>query len=305
MKQLQMKSNLLLLLTAFIWGCAFVAQSAGMEHIGPFTFNMTRNIIGCIFLIPCIIVLDRLAKQKPSFWGAAQSPNERKTLIIGGIFTGLILGVASALQQFGIQFTTVGKAGFITALYIVIVPLLGLFIGKKVRLFVWLGVGLAVIGMYLLCITEDFTIGTGDLAVLICAIIFSFHILVIDHFSPKTDGVRMSCIQFLVAGLLNGIFVLVAESPTLGAILSAWGPILYAGILSSGVAYTLQIIGQKNTNPTLASLILSLESVFAMIAGWIILGEQLSLREWWGCILVFTAIIFAQIPPRKKDNAHF
>ena len=301
MKQSQTKSNLLLLLTAFIWGCAFVAQSAGMEHIGPFTFNMVRNIIGCIFLIPCIIVLDRLAKQKPSIWGAAKTSLERKTLIIGGICTGLILGVASALQQFGIQFTTVGKAGFITALYIVIVPLLGLFIGKKVRLFVWFGVCLAVIGMYLLCITENFTIGIGDLAVLICAVIFSFHILVIDHFSPKTDGVRMSCIQFLVAGLLNGIFVLVAESPTLSAIFSAWGPILYAGILSSGVAYTLQIIGQKNTNPTLASLILSLESVFAMIAGWIILGEQLSPREWMGCILVFAAIIFAQIPPRKKS----
>ena len=300
MKHSQTKSNLLLLLTSFIWGCAFVAQSAGMEHIGPFTFNMVRNIIGCIFLIPCIIVLDRLAKQKPSIWGAAKTSLERKTLIVGGICTGLILGVASALQQFGIQFTTVGKAGFITALYIVIVPLLGLFIGKKVRLFVWFGVGLAVIGMYLLCITENFTIGIGDLAVLICAVIFSFHILVIDHFSPKTDGVRMSCIQFLVAGLLNGIFVLIAESPTFSAILSAWGPILYAGILSSGVAYTLQIIGQKNTNPTLASLILSLESVFAMIAGWIILGEQLSPREWIGCILVFAAIIFAQIPPRKK-----
>lgn len=300
MKHSQTKSNLLLLLTAFIWGCAFVAQSAGMEHIGPFTFNMVRNIIGCIFLIPCIILLDRLAKQKPSIWGAAKTSLERETLIIGGICTGLILGVASALQQFGIQFTTVGKAGFITALYIVIVPLLGLFIGKKVRLFVWFGVGLAVIGMYLLCITENFTIGIGDLAVLICAVIFSFHILVIDHFSPKTDGVRMSCIQFLVAGLLNGIFVLIAESPTFSAILSAWGPILYAGILSSGVAYTLQIIGQKNTNPTLASLILSLESVFAMIAGWIILGEQLSPREWIGCILVFAAIIFAQIPPRKK-----
>ena len=300
MKHSQTKSNLLLLLTSFIWGCAFVAQSAGMEHIGPFTFNMVRNIIGCIFLIPCIIVLDRLAKRKPSIWGAAKTSLERKTLIVGGICTGLILGVASALQQFGIQFTTVGKAGFITALYIVIVPLLGLFIGKKIRLFVWFGVGLAVIGMYLLCITENFTIGIGDLAVLICAVIFSFHILVIDHFSPKTDGVRMSCIQFLVAGLLNGIFVIFAESPTFSAILSAWGPILYAGILSSGVAYTLQIIGQKNTNPTLASLILSLESVFAMIAGWMILGEQLSTREWIGCILVFAAIIFAQIPPRKK-----
>ena len=215
--------------------------------------------------------------------------------------------MASSFQQIGIGYTTVGKAGFITALYIIIVPILGIFLKKKVPLAVWLSVFIAAVGMYLLCITEKFTIGMGDLLMLACAFCFSAHILVIDHFSPHVDGVRMSCIQFFTCSLLSAVAMFLFEKPNLPDILSAWLPILYAGVLSSGVGYTLQIIAQKNTNPTVASLLMSLESVFAVLAGWVLLGQKLSLRELLGCVLVFAAILLAQLAPNlfqgKKAKA--
>lgn len=306
MKKTTWRNPLLLLLTAVIWGVAFVAQSVGMDYVGPFTFNFVRCIIGGAVLIPCIFLLDHIrgseetdaqSQKAAGIQGQkATGTKSQKTavytwhqreLYIGGICCGIALFAASNLQQFGIKYTTVGKAGFITAMYIVIVPLLGIFLKKAVGLQIWISVILAVAGLYLLCITEGFSIGGGDLLVMLCAVVFSLHILIIDYFSPRVDGVRMSCIQFFVCGLLSGIGMLFTEHFDLGAILQAWVPILYAGVLSCGVAYTLQIVGQKGMNPTVASLILSLESVVSVLAGWLLLGQKLSVRELSGCVLMF------------------
>ena len=289
-----MKNNILLVLTALIWGCAFVAQSVGMDYVGPFTFNMARFLIGAIVLLPVIWFMDRQRKT------GAEKDAGQKTLIIGGICCGIALAVASTLQQWGILFTTVGKAGFITAMYIVIVPLLGIFIGKKVRPLIIGCVAIAVVGFYFLCMTESLRLGLGDFLVLLCAIAFSIHILVIDHFSPKVDGVKMSAIQFLTAAIISAVPTLLWEQPVFTEILQAWQPVLYAGVMSCGVAYTLQIIAQKNADPTVASLLLSLESVFSVLAGWVLLGQGLSLKEMFGCVLIFCAIILAQLPEKKK-----
>ena len=288
-----MKNNILLVLTALIWGCAFVAQSVGMDYVGPFTFNMARFLIGAVVLLPVIWFMDRQRKT------GAEKGAGQKTLIIGGICCGIALAVASTLQQWGILFTTVGKAGFITAMYIVIVPLLGIFIGKKVRPLIIGCVAIAVVGFYFLCMTESLRLGLGDFLVLLCAIAFSIHILVIDHFSPKVDGVKMSAIQFLTAAIISAVPTLLWEQPVLTEILQAWQPVLYAGVMSCGVAYTLQIIAQKNADPTVASLLLSLESVFSVLAGWVLLGQELSLKELFGCVLIFCAIILAQLPEKK------
>ena len=227
--------------------------------------------------------------------------DDSKTLLIGGLCCGLALGVASCLQQVGMQYTTVGKAGFITAMYIVIVPILGLFFHKKVGVKLWISVVVAMFGLYLLCMSGSLQLQKGDLLVLLCALAFSGHIMVIDHFSPKVDGVQMSCIQFFVASLFSMVCMLGAEGvPVAGDVFQSWAPILYAGILSSGVGYTLQIVGQKGVNPTIASLILSLESVMSVLAGWLFLHQGMSGREILGCVLMFVAIILAQLPERKK-----
>ena len=289
------RNSLLLLLTATIWGVAFVAQSVSMDYIGGFTFNAVRNIIGAIALLPVIWGLGKTRS------ASEQTPSDRKTLITGGICCGILLCLASNFQQFGIKYTTVGKAGFITACYIIIVPVIGIFLKKKCSPFIWIAVILSLCGLYLLCLTpgEGFAIGKGELLVLICAVLFSLHILVIDHFSPLVDGVKMSCIQFLVCGILSGLPALLFESPDLAGILAAKVPILYAGVRSCGVAYTLQIVGQKGMNPTVASLILSLESCISVLAGWLILGQNLSGREIFGCVLMFGAIILAQLPQKN------
>ena len=301
-QQIPLKNSLLLLLTAAIWGIAFVAQSEGGNAVGPLTFNATRNIIGALVLIPVIFLLKKINPQSSSD-SAKNSPqacpSNTKTLITGGIACGICLCLASNFQQFGIQYTSVGKAGFLTACYIIIVPILGLFMKKKCSPFIWVAVAMALIGLYLLCITDSFSMGKGDILVLICAILFSLHILVIDHFSPKVDGVKMSCIQFLVCGILTAIPAAILEHPHLSAFAGAWGAILYAGIMSCGVAYTLQILGQKNMNPTVASLILSLESCISVLAGWIILGQRLSTREIIGCVVMFGAIVLAQLPQKE------
>lgn len=302
------KNAILLILTAFIWGTAFVAQSVGMDYLGPFTFNGVRSLIGGAALLPCIWFLGVLngkdtagkdADGKPD--EKASVPSGRKELVLGGIACGVLLFGASSLQQLGIQYTTAGKAGFITACYIVIVPVLGVFLGKRIGWKVWLAVATALVGLYFLCITEKFTIGKGDVLIFVCAIVFSLHILVIDYFSPKVDGVKMSCIQFLVCGIMSLPFMFALETPKAGAMLEGWMPLLYAGVLSCGVAYTLQIIGQKNVHPAIASLILSLESCFSVLAGWIVLGERLSAKESIGCVLMFAAIILAQLPERKLN----
>lgn len=299
------KNTFLLFLTAFIWGVAFVAQSVGMDYVGPWTFNASRFIIGAVFLIPCIAFLDGLKKKEAASSGISSeesAPKDTKTLLIGGLCCGIAIAVASTLQQYGISMTTVGKAGFITALYIVIVPILGIFLKKKPRLIIWVSVVLALAGLYFLCMTDSLSFSKGDTMVLLCALVFSLHILIIDYFSPKVDGVRMSCIQFFVASIICGIPALILEHPQFSSLVAAWAPILYAGILSCGVAYTLQIVAQKNYDPTIASLILSLESVFSVLAGWVILHQALSPREILGCVLVFIAIILVQLPEKKKSS---
>lgn len=293
----RMYSNLMLGLAAFIWGVAFVAQSVGMEYVGPFTFNATRFLIGGVVLIPCILFLGgRHSASQKGQPEHKQQKNSSRIGITGGICCGIALFAGSSLQQLGIMHTTVGKAGFITALYIVIVPVLGIFVKKKVGWTVWISVVTATIGMYLLCMTEGFHVGKGDLYLFFGAIAFSFHILVIDYFSPKADGVFISCVQFFTAGVLAFLVMMFTEQPSLSSILKAWLPIGYAGVMSCGVAYTLQVVGQKNTDPTVAALILSLESAFSLLAGWVILGQKLSPKELFGCVLVFCAILLAQVP---------
>ena len=297
-ESIPVRNSLLLLLTATIWGVAFVAQSVSMDYIGGFTFNAVRNLIGALTLLPVIWGLGKT--KAPEEKKRIQASSDRKTLITGGICCAILLCFASNFQQFGIKYTSVGKAGFITACYIVIVPIIGIFLKKKCSPFIWIAVILSLCGLYLLCLTpgEGFAIGKGELLVLICAFLFSLHILTIDHFSPLVDGVKMSCIQFLVCGILSGIPALIFESPDLAGIFAAKIPVLYAGVMSCGVAYTLQIVGQKNMNPTVASLILSLESCISVIAGWLILVQNLSSREIFGCVLMFGAIILAQLPQK-------
>lgn len=308
MKSLQIRHSLILLLTAIIWGVAFVAQSVGMDYVGPFTFICVRSLIGGVVLIPCIAFLEKLNKQSKSHKeeGAEKSKNmvppNNRMLFIGGVCCGLALCFASCFQQFGILYTSVGKAGFLTAFYIIIVPILGLFFGKKCGPFIWIGVLLALAGLYFLCMTESLRLGTGDILVFICACLFSIHILVIDYFTQYADGVKMSCIQFFICGILSGIAMLIFEKPEPVQLLAAWKPILYAGVLSSGAGYTLQIVGQKDMNPTVASLILSLESVVSVLAGMLLLNQHLTSRELLGCALMFTAIILAQLPQKKPHN---
>lgn len=304
MKKMTGKNTLMLLLTAFIWGSAFVAQSVGMDYIGPFTFSCVRSFIGGVFLIPCIWFLDkwRAKNSGAEEQKTAATKEEKKMILRGGICCGLALCVATNLQQIGMQYTTVGKAGFITALYIVLVPIFGIFLKKKVGARIWVSVVISVAGLYLLCITDKLVLGKGDTLVLLCAVVFSIHILVIDYFSPRADGVRIACIQFFVTGILSAIPMFLFEAPHLADICAAAIPVLYAGVLSSGVAYTLQIVAQKDADPTVASLILSLESVFSVLGGWIILGQKLSTREVTGCILMFAAIILAQLPTKPENK---
>ena len=303
----KLRNDLMLLLAALIWGASFVAQRAGMEYIGPFTFNGIRCFVGALVLIPVILFMDaqrkkRNIEEETIPLTRAELLQDRKTLLLSGLSCGLILFIASSFQQFGLVYTTAGKGGFITALYIVLVPILGLFLKRKVRPVLWFCVALATVGLYLLCIKEGFSIGKGDLLVLISAFGYSVHILTIDYFSPKTHGVKMSAIQFFISGVLSVPCMILFETINWANILDCWLPILYSGVLSCGVAYTLQIVAQKNTEPTVASLILSLESVFALLAGMLLLKEQISVQEAIGCIIMFSAILFSQLPSREKTT---
>ena len=295
------RNSFLLVLTAFIWGIAFVAQSTGGNAVGPYTFNCIRSVIGGTVLLPVIRLSDRLhwSRKKPV------SREDRRILLAGGVACGIALSIASNLQQLGIYMgSPVGKAGFLTACYMLLVPILGLFLKKKCSWNIWLGIAIAVTGLYLLCIQGSFSILFSDLLLLLCALSFAVQILIIDHYADRVDGVRMSCIQFFVSGTISAIPMFfvdmgrsaseIAEWSSALADPSAWIPILYAGILSCGVAYTLQIIGQRGMNPTVASLLMSLESVFSVLAGWILLKEALSGREILGCILIFIAVVLAQ-----------
>lgn len=307
MKTKKIKNSILLILTAFIWGVAFVAQSEGGDAVGPYTFNSVRMILGGTALLPVILLMDRL---RPSL-KRPQTAQQKKELFLGGISCGVLLFAGSTLQQMGLFLgTQAGKAGFLTACYILMVPLIGIFLHKKCGWNVWIGVVLALAGLYLLCIKDSFTLQLSDGLVLLCAVAFSLHILVVDHFAPKVDGVRMSCIQFFTCGIVGIVPMIFAE---MGgsmeslhqwargfASLDAWIPILYAGLFSCGIAYTLQIFGQEGLNPTVASLLMSLESVFSVLAGWLILKETLSAKELWGCVLLFVAILLAQVDFGRK-----
>lgn len=326
LKTHKVRNTILLLLTALIWGVAFVAQSVSMDYIEPLTFICLRSLIGGIVLLPCIWVFDHLDGKKRDVdkeergmdadrSGSGSTPAATKTagktyrwwtdrkLLLGGVVCGLFLFAANCFQQTGIQYTTVGKAGFITSFYIIIVPLMGIFLKRYCGILTWVAVVIALAGLYFLCMNEELQLQTGDFLILISAFLFAGQIMAIDYFNTFLDGVKMSCIQFFTGAVLGCIGMLLFENPQLSLIFDAAVPVLYTGVMSTGVAYTLQIIGQKGMNPTMAALILSLESVFSALSGFVILRQVLSGRELLGCVLMFAAIILAQLPDfHRKDH---
>ena len=297
----KMQSNILLLLTAIIWGSAFVAQKSGMDYVEPFTFNGIRTFIGGLVLIPVIFFMEK--KNPPEEISREEKTKKNKELLIGGICCGLALFAASSLQQFGVSYTTAGKAGFITTLYVVFVPIISVLLRKKVRPIMWLCVAMGAVGLYLLCMTDaSFRLTFGDTLVLLCAVAFAVHILTVDHFSPKMDGIKLSCIQFLTVGIVSMVFMFIFEHPDIHAILDCAVPILYAGMLSCGLGYTFQVVAQKHAEPTVASLLMSLESVFAVVFGALLLHETMSMRELSGCLIIFIAVIISQLPEKKPQK---
>ena len=298
MERQKLFGNALLLLTAFIWGSAFVAQSIGMDHISTFTFTTLRSFIGGIALLPVVWLFTKNAKKR----GIQKPQGKKYDLLIASFLSGLFLCIGTNLQQIGLIYTTASKAGFITALYIVLVPIFGIFLKKKIGLSVWISVLLATCGLYFLCMNESLSLNIGDFFVFCCAFAFSAQIMVVDHYIHRVDSIRLACNQLFVCGALALVPMLVLEVPSWEAINNAWLPILYAGVLSSGVAYTLQIFGQRYTEPAVASLLMSFESVFAAISGFVVLHELLSGRELFGCVLMFLAIILAQLPSKKSAN---
>ncbi len=301
MKNQKLKGNLLLFLAAFIWGTSFIAQSKGVENISPVAFNGIRSLLGAAVLLPAILLLDAGKKKKGILVQRVD-----KNLLLGGILCGVFLCLATTVQTAGMVYTSPGKAGFLTALYMIFVPIVGIFTGKKLRPIILISVLVATVGLYLMCIDETLSINKGDVMVLICSLLFTGHILVIDYFSPKVDGVKLSCLQFFVCGILNLITMFLFEEPELTPILNCWASIGYSGIMSCGVAYTLQIVGQKYTDPTSASILMSLESVFATLStvvlvacGWSLTGGAMGGREIWGCVLMFVAILLVQLPEKQ------
>lgn len=302
MKQNKLIGPVLLVIAAFIWGSAFVAQSEGAKHLGPFTFLCLRSFLGTAVLLPVIFATDMSKKKKGTL--VKSTKKDIRALIVGGITCGIVLFAASACQQIGLdKGTEPGKAGFITALYILLVPVFSLFLGKKIRPVIWGCVGISVIALYLLCVKEDNSIVPADLFVLLCAALYAVHILVIDKVAPDIDGVKLSAMQFFVAAVICIVPALLFEKASAESIKAAAGSIAYAGIMSSGIAFTFQIIAQKRTEPTLASMLMSLESVFAVLTSLVILGQLPSLREGIGCVLMFIAIIVAQLPEKKTLDA--
>jgi len=283
------RSNILLLITSVIWGFAFVAQSLGSKYVGAFTFNGIRFALGCISLIPLILYFDKRKKI------VSEIKMPAKEIIVYGMLIGLALFAAATLQQVGIAYTTAGKAGFITGLYMVLVPLFGIFLKQKIGKNAWVGVALAVIGLYLLSINEAFRIGYGDLLELMGAVFWAVHILTIDHFIKKVDPLKLACVQFATCSILSLITAVIFEPISISGISNALIPILYGGLLSVGVAYTLQVVAQKDAKPSHAAIILSMESVFSAIGGALLLGENLSLRGYIGCALILAGILTSQI----------
>lgn len=297
------KHSLLLVFVALIWGAAFVAQSEGGNAMGPYTFNCIRCLIAALVMSPTIFLFDRIKiSQKP------KDKEEKKLLIKAGVLSGIALFAATNLQQIGVFLgNSVGKAGFLTSCYVIGVPILGLFLKRKSGINVWVGVGLTIIGLYLLCINGEFRIEKSDFLLILCAVMFSVQIMIIDHYILKVDGVRLAIIQFWIAAILSSILMICFEwnPQSLISNLSSKDvmiPLLYAAVISSGLGFTFQTIGQEGVNPAVASLILSMESVFSVLAGWILLNQALSLKELIGCLLIFVAIIIAQIPIENIIN---
>ena len=285
----KLRGSLALAFATIIWGSAFIAQSVGMDYIGPITFQAARCGLGAIFLLPVIFIFDQ---DKKSYFKKWADPKLWKT----GFFCGCALFVAADLQQVGLVYTTAGKAGFITAMYIVLVPILGLAFRKKPPVTIWFSVLLAVIGLYLLSCAGASSINIGDILMLGCALGFAVQITLVDRLAGDLDGLRLNCIQALVCSLLSAVVMVFTETPTLSGLVACALPIGYAGILSMGVAYSLQIIGQKDLEPTVASLLMSLESVFAVLFAWLLLHEKMTSYELLGCGLVFAAVILSQLP---------
>jgi drug/metabolite transporter (DMT)-like permease len=298
MKNKTVGANMLLLLTAAIWGFAFVAQRVGSQYVGSFTFNGIRFALGSISLIPLIIYLDR--RNKSDNITENNVKMNLKELVLPGIIAGSILYAGATLQQIGLLYTTAGKASFITGLYVVLVPIIGVFLKHKIERNAWIGVIIAVIGLYLLSVNENFTIGFGDFLQVIGAVFWAAHILTIDYFTKKIDALKLSCIQFATCSALSLATALVFEQITMSGISQALVPILYGGLLSVGVAYTLQVVAQKNAKPSHAAIIMSMESVFGALGGALILGESMSTRGYLGCGLILGGILISQIKPSSK-----
>ena len=291
------KQIILPVISALIWGTAFAFQSMAAGVIGTFTFNALRSLIAAVVLVPVFFIFRRFDRKN-----AEEYKSDKKQLIIGGVLCGIALFAASNFQQYALLFTTAGKAGFITSLYIVLVPVFRLFLKKKTSAHIWFGVAIACVGLFFLCADEKLTFFSGDLYVVMCAVIFAVHILLIDKFSANVNGIALSAVQFLTAGVLSGAVALITENIDIAAMVSCALPILYVGIFSSGVAYTLQILAQKDGNPAVVSILLSLESVFSVIAGMLILKDEMTGREYLGCAVMFAAVIVTQIPMKKREN---
>ena len=290
------KQNVLPLLAALIWGTAFAAQAVAAEHLQPFTVNAIRSAIAAVVLALTAWIFLRLGQSQRPDW---------KALLLGGLLCGTLLAAASNLQQMGISDTGAGKAGFLTALYVVLVPVFGVVLGKRAPAQVWLGAVIAVAGLYLLCVKagERLTIEPADAALLGCAVIFAVHTHCVNHFAQRVDGIQLSCAQFVVMTLLSALGMLLFEQPTLSAVGACLPSLLYIGVFSSGVAYTLEIIAIKDADPTVVTILLSLESVFAVLAGALLLHEGLSAREYAGCALMFLAVLLAQLPLKRRQRA--
>lgn len=288
---LQTRANLILLLTSVIWGFAFVAQRSGMQFVGPFTFNTIRFAIGGVLLIPLALYLDRQRQRSK----LPAVPVSNKALLGGGVLAGVFLFGGASLQQAGLVYTTAGKAGFITGLYVVLVPIIGLAFGQRTAVGTWIGATLAAVGLYLLSVQGDFSVQIGDLLILLGAFMWAGHVLLLGHLSPGIDPVRLACVQFLVCAAFSLVVAVLVETVTITGLQQALVPILYAGIMSVGVGYTLQVVGQRYARPPHAAIILSLESVFAVIGGWLLLGEQLGTRGLVGCALMLAGILISQI----------
>lgn len=301
-KKNNLTGSIMLMICAIVWGSSFVAQTTGAEYVGPFTFIALRSLLGSVSLVPVMLIMGMFRKKNTE--EVAENKKGKKFFILGGIACGVCLTFASVLQQVGIdKGTSPGKAGFITALYILLVPIFSIVLRKKIRPVIWLCVAVSLVGLYLLCVTEN-SVQSSDFYVLLCAACYAVHILIIDYVSPHVDGVKLSAMQFLVCGILASIPMLLNEEVSLELIKAAAPSIAYSGIMSSGVAYTLQILGQQKMNqPTVASMIMSLESVFAVISGMIILSQIPTVRESIGCILMFAAIIVAQLPEKTSSRA--